>query len=68
MASSEQKVVKQSFQNSHKKKSVEKIVQVIIDDIQDDVKCQEPISSGFSSHETEISAMAYHPKCSSSPL
>ncbi|GES88773.1 hypothetical protein GLOIN_2v1030212 [Rhizophagus clarus] len=45
VASSEQEVVKQSCQNSHKKKGVEKIAQVIIDRIQDDVKHQEPISS-----------------------
>ncbi|CAG8741559.1 2084_t:CDS:2, partial [Funneliformis caledonium] len=57
-----QEVVKQSYQNSHKKKGVEKIAQVIIDGIQDDVKHQEPISSGCSLrelfHEIEISATA----------
>ncbi|CAB5364098.1 unnamed protein product [Rhizophagus irregularis] len=72
VASSEQEVVKQSCQNSHKKKGVEKIAQVIIDGIQDDVKHREPISSGCSLcelfHETEISATAHRPKCSSSLL
>ena len=71
MASSGQEVVKQSCQNSHKKKGVEKIAQVIIDGIQDDIKRQEPISSGSSSevlHETEISTTARRPKCSSSLL
>ncbi|RGB21799.1 hypothetical protein C1646_777229, partial [Rhizophagus diaphanus] len=72
VASSEQEVVKQSYQNSHKKKGVEKIAQVIINRIQDDVKHQEPISSGCSLrepfHEIEISATACRPKCSSSLL
>ncbi|GES90860.1 hypothetical protein GLOIN_2v1030212 [Rhizophagus clarus] len=72
VASSEQEVVKQSCQNSHKKKGVEKIAQVIIDGIQDDVKHQKPISSGCSLrepfHEIEISATARRPKCSSSLL
>ncbi|CAB4382528.1 unnamed protein product [Rhizophagus irregularis] len=72
VASSEQEVVKQSCQNSHKKKGVEKIAQVIIDGILDDVKHREPISSGCSLrepfHETEISATARRPKCSSSLL
>ena len=51
MASSGQEVAKQSCQSSHKKKGVEKIAQVIIDRIQDNVKHQEPISSGCSLHE-----------------
>ena len=71
MASSGQEVAKQSCQSSHKKKGVEKIAQVIIDGIQDDIKRQEPISSGSSSevlHETEISTTARRPKCSSSLL
>ena len=45
---------------------------MIIDGIQDDVKHQEPISSGCSLrepfHETEISATARRPNCSSSLL
>ncbi|CAB4405652.1 unnamed protein product [Rhizophagus irregularis] len=57
VTSSGQKVAKQSCQNSHKKKGVEKIV-----------NRQEPISSDSFSHETEISATARHPKCSSSFL
>ncbi|CAG8719283.1 10134_t:CDS:1, partial [Funneliformis caledonium] len=66
--SSGQEIVKQFCQNSHKKKGVKKIAQVIIDDIQNDVKYQEPIFSGSSSHETEISATTCHPKCSSLSL
>ncbi|CAI2197117.1 8440_t:CDS:1, partial [Funneliformis geosporum] len=66
-----QEVVKQSYQNSHKKKDVEKIDQVIINGIQDDVKCQVPISFGSSSdilHETKISAIRHYLKYSSSLL
>ncbi|GES82117.1 hypothetical protein GLOIN_2v1871901 [Rhizophagus clarus] len=57
---------------NHKKKSVEKIAQVINNGIQDNVKYREPISSGCSLrkpfHETEILAIACYPKCSSSLL
>ncbi|GES97163.1 hypothetical protein GLOIN_2v1875377 [Rhizophagus clarus] len=47
------------------------IAQVIIDGILDDIKCQELTSSGSSSEllqVTEISAITYWPKCSSSLL
>jgi hypothetical protein len=71
MASSGQEVAKQSGQNSHKKKDTENIVQAIIGGIQDDIKRQEPTSSGSSLEVlqvTEISATGRRPKCSSSLL
>ncbi|GBB89091.1 hypothetical protein RclHR1_15770002 [Rhizophagus clarus] len=60
MTSSGQEVAMQSGQNSYKKKSTEKIVQVITDGMMAEPSIQDNM--------TEISAMTRHPKCSSSLL